>query len=373
MGRVAVRMLFHDRLKLVGSVFGVVLAIVLCNFNITLMSFLVYRQSMLVQNAGAELWIVPYGTKDLNVGRLMPMAPLMEARGDPGVAWAEPLLWSFGEITWPHSAFGNEQMVLVGTRGPTLRGGPWNLVVGTKEALLLPDTMIFEDSYREKLGGLNPGQEVEVNEHRVHVGGFTWGLTPLGRTFAFAEFDLAREILHVPSDRVNYILVHVRPGENVREVQRRIQARTPEVEVLTREELVAKIRHFVIFEAGVGVMLGTSAIIGLIAAFAIVALTMLSAVLDNVREFGTLKAMGATNRDISKVLLIQSLLISALGTVVGMGLLTLIASGHSPNMMLNYDPSVLAGSIGVITTLCVLASGVALTRVRRLEPAMVFR
>ncbi len=365
-------MTFHDKLKTAGSVFGVIFALVLSNQNLAIMSFLMHRNTMFVDNSGADLWIVPAGTRILVGGRLLPMNTLLQAEVVDGVEWAAPVLWRDVMMKLPNG--GSEPLSLIGTRAPELRGGPWNIVSGDAGVLLSPDAVIFEDSYRERFGGLNLNDARELNERRVVASGFTWGLVPFGPSYAFAEFDLAREVMHVDSDQVNYVLVKLKRGADVQSIKRELQKRVPEAEVLTSAELRSTIREFVLLEQGVGPMLGTSALLGIIVALAIVSLTMLSAVLDNIREFGTFKAIGATNRDIMKILVIHSLLVAAMGSVIGVVLVSVMAqSARSPQLMLPVSPWVLGATIVVLTLVSILASGLALARIRKLEPAMVFR
>lgn len=372
MARVAVRMTFHDKLKTAGSVFGVIFALVLANQNLATMSYLLQRNTMFVDHSGADLWVVPAGTRVLVGGRLLPKNALLQADVVPGVQWAAPVLWRDVMMKLPNG--GSEPITLIGTRAPELRGGPWNMVAGSPSDLLGPEAVIFEDSYRERFGGLNLHEYREINDHRVVASGFTWGLVPFGPPYAFAEFDLAREVLHVDSDQVNYVLVKLAPGADIKKAKRELQGRVPEADVLTSAEFRSTIWEFVLLEQGIGPMLGTSTMLGIIVALAIVSLTMLSAVLDNVREFGTFKAIGATNRDIMKILIVQSLLVATMGCAIGVVFVALMNRlARSPQLMLPISPFVLAGTIIGLTVVAVLASGLALARIRKLEPAMVFR
>lgn len=372
MARVAIRMTFHDKLKTAGSVFGVMFALVLANQNLATMSFLLHRNTMFVDNSSADLWVVPAGTRVLVGGRLLPKNALYQAHVVNGVEWAAPVLWRDVIMKLPNG--GSEPVTLIGTRAPELRGGPWNMVAGTPDDLLRPETVIFEDSFRERFGGLNLHDYREINDHRVVAGGFTWGLVPFGPPYAFAEFDLAREVTHVDSDQVNYVLVKLARGADAKQAKKDLQLRVPEADVLTSDELRSTIRAFVLLEQGIGPMLGTSTMLGIIVALAIVSLTMLSAVLDNLREFGTFKAIGATNRDIMKILFVQSLLVALMGTAIGVVLVSGMArAARSPEVMLPINGFVLAGTIVLLTIVSVLAAGLALARIRKLEPAMVFR
>jgi putative ABC transport system permease protein len=372
MARVAVRMMFHDRLKFLGTLAGVIFAVLLSNQQAAVFLGLVDRNVMFVEHAGADLWILPASTETLQPGKMVSDASLMQARVTDGVAWAEPLLFGGATVALPSG--GSEPVQLVGTRAPAFRGGPWNVVAGDAQAIARPGTMIFEDSERAKLGGLNLGSVREVNGHQVQAGGFTWGLSPFGPSYAFAEYDTAREVLRTPRDQESFVLVGLAPGVDARAVQKDLQARLPEVKVMTKADFEKSIISYVILRTGIGVTFGTSTIFGLFVGFVIVSLSMFSAVVDNVREFGTLKAIGATTWDLGRVLWIQAILYALIGSLVGLALVSQLASAaRSPQMAMQLPPVLLGGTAVMMVVLCIVASTLSLLRVRAVEPAMVFR
>jgi putative ABC transport system permease protein len=372
MASVGWAMMFHDRLKLLGTLLGVVFAVVLSNQQAGTFLGLLYKNVMLPRNAGADLWIMAPGTESLAAGRFVSTPALMQARTTPGVAWAEPML--YGTVTVKKPAGGNEPMTLIGTKYPRYAGGPWNMVAGDRSVLSRPDTLIVEDSERETFGGLNVGSVREVSGRNVTVGGLTWGLVPFGPAYAFADFELARELTGTPSDQFNFVLVGVRPGEDPEQVAKAIQARVPEVQVMTAKRFEKTIVDTLLFRSAIGVTFGTSTLFGLIVGFVIVSLSMFSAVLDNVREFGTLKAVGATNVDLAMLLAVQAVTYAVLGSTLGLAVVAQMAKGiRSAKLALILPPQLTFGTVGVMIVMCVVASTLALLRIRKVEPAMVFR
>ena len=371
MSLLAIRMMFHDRAKLIGTLLSVIFATVLVNQQLGVFLGLLGKNTMFVDNAGADLWVVPPSTQTLQGGSPISLYTLNQARVAPGVAWAEPLL--FGTAIMQRPDGGSEPVTLAGTRLSHLAGGPWNLVAGDVAALAYPDTVFFEDSQREKLGGLNLGSVRELNSHRVIVGGFTWGLNPFGPPYAFTELETAREILHVAADQTTFVLVRIQPGADLHAVQADLAARLPNALVVTRAEFHDSIVWYLI-RAQLGISFGTSTAFAVIVGFVIVSLSMFSAVVDNVREFGTLKATGATTFDLAKLLLVQAISYAFLGSTIGLFLVTRMSEGiRSANLSLVLPPQLFVGTYVLMTLLCVFASTLALWRVRNVEPGMVFR
>jgi len=373
MSRVGVSMLWHDKLKLAGTLVGVAFAVILSNFQISLFLGLLLRNTMYVDRVEADIWITPKNTQILegNDGTI-PSTIVPVAGTVKGVAWTAPLLMGTGGLKLPDG--GQKSVRLVGTELPGLKGGPFHIVAGKTSDLALPDAMFFEDSRRERFGGLNLGSVREVSGHRVQAVGFTSGLVPFGPPYAFASFDTAREILGRPSDVVNYVMVGLAPGADVDEVVRRLQRTFPDQLVMARSEIKTRTIFYILKESGIGQSIGMGVVMSLICGFAIVALTMFSAVVDHVREFGTLKAIGATNMDLAKLLLAQAVSCALAGAVIGEAIVSQMATGiRGPELPLVLPAWLIGATVVAMIVICVTASTMALLRVRAIEPAMVFR
>src|SRR5262249_17313717 len=135
----------------------------------------------------------------------------------------------------------------------------------------------------------------------------------------------------------------------------------PEAAVVTSAQLKESTRRFVLFDQGVGMMIFSATIIDLFVGFAIVSLAMFTSVLENIREFATMKAMGTTTLDLAKLLLIQSFLFAATGTCFGVAIVCAIVwISRSARYNLTLNPTMVANSVGMVVLLCVAASMLAL-------------
>ncbi|MBK6517953.1 MAG: FtsX-like permease family protein [Polyangiaceae bacterium] len=371
LAELGLRMMLHDKAKLVGTLMGVIFAVVLGVQQLSILFGLLQKNTMFIDNSAADLWIVPPGTTTLQTGGLMSDGVLARARSTEGVALAEPLLFQTATLKKPSG--GTEPVTLVGTSLPARLGGPWNFVAGGPEVLEQPDTVVFEDSEREKYGGLDVGSVRELAGQRVRVGGFTWGLLPFGPAYAFTELGHARDLTGVPADKMSFVLVKVRPGQDVDAVKARLAERIPELTVVTRSEYSRSV-VITLLKEQLGASFATSTSFGLIIGFVIVALSMFSSVLDNLREFGTLKAIGCTNLDLALLLFCQAALYALAGSLIGLGLVGQMAEGiRGPKLVPIVPPVLLAIVPALMLVVCVVASTLALSRIRKLEPGMVFR
>jgi hypothetical protein len=111
---------------------------------------------------------------------------------------------------------------------------------------------------------------------------------------------------------VNFGLVKLEPGADPNAVKAELKSRLHDSDLMTRPEFERAIVKNVLTKTPIGITFGTSTVFGLIVGFVIVSLSMFSAVVDNIREFGTLKAIGAKMTDLAILLFVQSLIYGVL-------------------------------------------------------------
>lgn len=370
--RLGLRMMVHDRPKLLGTMSGVVFAVVLVLQQLATLFGLVGKNTMFVENAGADIWIAPKGTLQLQASGELERSVLDRARSVAGVAEAEPLVFASASMARPNG--GNEPMSLVGSPLPSRLGAPWNVIAGRVEDLEAPDTIFVDDSARKKLGDVNLGSVREVAGRRVRVVGLTWGLQPFAPAYAFADIALARKLSGTGEGACQFVLVRIVPGESSDLVAARLRRALPDEAVMTRSAFRDGIVRTLLVDSALGISFGFTATFGLLVGFVIVALTMYSAVLDNLRELGTLKAIGCRNEDLTWLVLVQASVYGLGGSFVGLGLGAMLTSGIRSEELSLVVPKVLFVVLPPLMLLvCATASLLSLRRIRKLEPAMVFR
>ena len=164
------------------------------------------------------------------------------------------------------------------------------------------------------------------------------------------------------------------PGHDVNEVVRRLQKTFPDQLAMSREELSWRTIVYILKESGIGASIGGGVAMALVCGFAIVSLTMFSSVIDHVREFGTLKAIGATNTDLAKLLFAQAITCAIAGAIIGLAVVAqMVNVMRGPENPMAMPWWLMAATLVAMIVICVSASTMALMRVRAIEPAMVFR
>ena len=216
---------------------------------------------------------------------------------------------------------------------------------------------------------------MEINGHRARVVAVTSGLRTFTQSpYIFASFNTAARLADIGSDRANYLPVRVAPGADPATVVSALQARFPYQDVWIKSDFSWQTRFYWLFTTGAGTALCVAGLLGLIVGIVIVAQTLYAATMERISEYATLRALGATDGFIRKVILGQALAIAVLGYAAGMAtaqLAVFAAANASPALMV---PWWLTLTLFVVTALmCAGASLLAVRKVLTLHPATVFR
>jgi len=235
--------------------------------------------------------------------------------------------------------------------------------------------VIIDELYREKLGVRQLGDTAEIAGHRARIVGFTRGIRSFTTApYVFTSFKNAQNYMRLGQSETIFMLVKTAPGANVAEVQRALQSRLDGVEVFTNEEMRKKAQFYWVFQTGAGITTLLGSVLGLIVGIVVVAQTIYSATVDHIREFGTLKAMGASNRNIYTVILTQAAVSATLGYAAAIVIAKFVSVGSETSNA----PILLPNTIAIETfflalAMCASASILSIRKATRIDPAMVFR
>jgi putative ABC transport system permease protein len=372
MFRLASRNLFHDRLRFVATIVGIVFSIVLVTVQMGLYVGFGRMVTTMIDHAPADLWVMPHSTKCFEDPSLMDDRQRFRALAVDGVVEAAPLVIGFAQ--WRLPGGGTTPVFIVGSelRGLGLR--PWDLVAGSVDDLSIPGAVAIDQSYFERLGTSGIGANAEIRDQKVQVTAVTKGIRSFTTTpFAFTGIDRARAYTGVSPDKASYFLVRVAPDSNVESVRQRLQANLSDVEVLTTTEFRNRSRSFWLFGTGAGAALFAGALLGVIVGTVIVAQTLYSSTKDHLDEFATLRAIGSSGRYIYMVIIWQALLSAIIGfcgaAAIGAIVVRMTAESALPIVV---TPALTAGLLALTVVMCVASAIAAIAKVMRIDPAMVF-
>jgi putative ABC transport system permease protein len=171
-----------------------------------------------------------------------------------------------------------------------------------------------------------------------------------------------------------YVLVTARKGTDLQQLKRDILARVSDVDVHTRAEFTWMTQRYWIFTTGAGVATLIAAVLGLVVGIVVVAQTIYATTIDHIREFGTLKAIGASNLHIYRVIIEQAIISAVIGYIMGISISVVIVYLSRRNEAAILLPWPVALVLFVLTVLmCVSASVVSIHKATRIDPVLVFK
>jgi putative ABC transport system permease protein len=362
------RNLGRNRVRLLASVGGVALALTLTLALDAIYAGVANQLTTYVDRAGADVWVAQAGVRNLHmVASWLPDSVTDEVRAVPRVAGVTPILYSTDTI-----AARDERAVayVIGLPADAAIGGPWNVVDGADR--VGRGEIIIDRGFARK-AGVSIGDSVTVLGGEARIVGLSEGTASLLNSVAFVSFDDFRA-MRGDGPVVSFVLVKVAPGASPETVAAAIERQVPSVTAQSKADVSAQERRLVMdMSADV---ISIMNIIGFVVGLAVVALTVYVATLARRREYGVLKALGARNGALYRVVLAQAALSVALGFLVAVAitsLLVLVVPLAGLGLALSISPASLA-KVGLFALVIAgLAAILPVRQVSSLDPAVVFR
>jgi len=369
----AFRNLFHDRVRLIATVVGIVFSIVLVTVQLGVFLSFERMVTTMIDHADADFWIVPSETRSFEESSLLSGRQRLQALSVDGVASVTPLV--VGYASWRKPNGGASTPVLV-VGAPTNAAGlqPWNVVEGAVDDLSTPEGVAIDRSYFEQLGIAQIRQRAEINNQKARVVAVTSGIRSFTTTpQVFASLERARTYLGVPPNRANYYVVRIAPNANAAVVRSLLAGTLSDAEVLTPDQFRHRTRIFWLFDTGAGAALLGSAILGIIVGTIIVAQTLYSSTKDHLKEFATLRAIGSSRKYILKVILAQALISAIVGFSIAVSIdLSIVKMTRDAALPIVMTPELSVGLFALTIAMCAIAAVAAIRVVTRIDPVLVF-
>jgi putative ABC transport system permease protein len=380
MNAVALKMLLGDSAKYLALVFGVAFATLLMSQQVSIFVGLMTRTANQVLDVReADIWVMDPRVRYVDEVEPLPDAALARVRSVEGVEWAAPLFKGLAIFRTRDGLI--NQVSLVGVDDETLVGAPREWLAGDLESLRTPGGIVFDKEGAQLIWPEGDpvdrvGLEAEINDRRVVVSGIADASPPfITFPIAYVRYSEAMKLTPPQRNKLSFVLVRARDGEDPKALAERISAQTG-LQALTWDQFAWRSVQYYLTRTGIPVNFGITVLLGFIVGAAVTAQTFYLFVIENLRQFGALKAIGATNRQITAMVLLQAAVVGVMGYALGMGgaaaFFTFVTGGAALEDF--YLPwQVLVGT-GVVVFVIILVSVLgSLLKVFRVDPAIVFR
>jgi len=413
MASIARKNLFEDIPRFIVAQAGIMFAVSLVTIQIGILDGFSRSTTRLIEQSDADIWVGAKEMLHLEVTLPIPLDRLLKARQVKGVQRAEALMSRV--IVWLDS---NDRIVPARVWGFNPKGelfGKFNTVKGSIDQLEQPYTFATD---RSNLPTLNlkqvndVGRIVPLKATLVGLTEYTQSMSSSTTLFASLEnanafgggnnsslnctisgdqvqcLDPVTSVTGLatrqpsspprrlnPADPITYVLVKAEPGQNLQELKQRLEAALPGTRAHTKDEIAEVTRTYWRERTGIGFILGLGATVGVIVGMVVVSQILYSSVSDHIKEFGTLKAMGASDWVIYRVITEQALWMAVLGYIpsialcLALGAWTVAAKG----IVILITPTTAIAVFGVTVIMCVGSALFAIQKVTHVDPAIVFK
>ncbi|HIK57229.1 MAG TPA: ABC transporter permease [Synechococcales cyanobacterium M55_K2018_004] len=411
MASVARRNLFEDLPRFLVAQAGIVFAVSLVTIQNGILNGFTRSTTVLIDRSQVDVWVSAQEMVNLQLTLPIPAALVNEVANIEGVERTEPLitrstLWrsSTGQIS-PIQMFGfdpNSQLFRIGP-----------LSAGTLNDLNQPYTLIPDKANLDSLRVQRVGDTGTVNSLPARIVGLTQDTQSIASgTFVFTSTANANAFLtsgftsstncqvlpqggldcrtitertpqappQAPrplraSDTITYVLVKAKPGQDVQALKQRIEATLPGIRAFTRQEMAQRNRNYWVQRTGIGFILGLGATVGVVVGMVVVGQILYSSVADHLKEFGTLKAMGASDWLIYRIILEQAVWMGIIGFIPSLGLCLALGAWTyaTQGITILITPLTATGVLALTLGMCVGSALFAIQKVMHVDPAIVFK
>ena len=378
MNFVALRMLTGDRAKYFGLVFAIAFCTFLLENQTTIFANIMKRTaSQILDVTDAEIWVMDPQTEYWEQTKPLKDTDLTRVRGVPGVQWAVRLFKGNPVAKTRDGKFAVS--FLVGIDDATLAGAPRKMLMGSWERLREPQSVIVDKAgYILLFPGqpLEVGRTLEMNDHLVTIVGISDASAPFASLpVMHTRYSEAVNFLGQERTQLSFVIARADAGVSPTEVTTRIHAATG-LRARTTEEFMWDCIIYYLRNTGIPVNFGITIAVALVVGAVVAGQTFYLFTIENLKQFGALKAIGVTNVRLIGMILLQAFTAGALGFSIGTGMAATFFEIFRHQLatrgivMLWQNVALTAACIFFVV---IVASVLSIRRVLVLEPATVFR
>lgn len=370
----AIKTLFHEKGRLVITIFGITFASFLSLLQVAMYFGMMGNATDIIRHIDADIWITSKNIQCFDFANPIPEERRNRIDRFSDILWTEKLIVTFGYLKLQDG--GVEQVQIVGFNPDTGIGAPWSMLSGSPSDVKGGRYMIIDNSSEQRLGKLNVGTIYELSGMKFRLVGISQGL----RSFTtmpvlFIPYNQAQAVeSFIPKNNTSFIVAKVRAKEKIKAIVKELKKCMNNNDVYTKSDFIYKTMMYWTVETGIGMSFFLTAILGLLVGASIVGQTVYSNTMEHLREFGTLKALGAKNTDVYEVIFTQIGISCIIGYIISsVSILLLRSKLEEVGVSLFLSPGLFFALFFILLFTCLLSSYFSVREIRRLDPAIVFR
>jgi len=378
MNFVALKMLTGDRAKYLGLVFTIAFCTFLLENQSSIFAGILNRTgSQIADVTDAEIWVMDPKTEYFEQTKALKDTDLTRVRGVEGVEWAVKLFKGNPVARTLNGKF--DVAICLGLDDSTLAGAPRNMLLGSWERLREPDSVIIDKAGYVLLFPGEPlelDHTVELNDHMATIVGISDASPPFA-SYPIMHTRYSEAVNFVGRERtqLSFILVRPKPGVSPLSLSGRIEDQTG-LRARTSDQFRWDCILYYLRNTGIPVNFGITISIALIVGVVVAGQTFYIFTIENLKQFGALKAIGVTNLRITAMILLQAFTVGAMGFSIGSGLcagfFTITLNNLATRHLVLMWETVIGTGLAILLVVS-MASLISIRRVLVLEPAAVFR
>jgi putative ABC transport system permease protein len=378
MNFVALRMLTGDTAKYFGLIFAIAFCTFLLENQASIFANIMRRTaSQMLDVTDAQVWVMDPQTEYWEQTKPLKDTDLTRVRSVPGVEWAVRLFKGTPVARTLSGKFA--AAFVIGLDDATLAGVPRRMFMGTWERLREPDSVIVDRAGYILLFPGEPfelGRTVEMNDHKVTIVGISEAAAPfVSLPVMHARYSEAVNFLGRERTQLSFIIARPSAGVAPETLTERIGTQTG-LRARTTNEFMWDSIWYYMRNTGIPINFGITIGVALLVGTVVAGQTFYLFTLENLKQFGALKAIGVTNLRLIGMILLQAFTAGSLGFAIGTGLAATFfeVTGRqiaTRGIFLMWQSVGLTGA--AVLLVVAIASLLSIRRVLVMEPASVFR
>ena len=375
----AYKFMKYDRVKSIGVIIGIVISIFLIGNQAGILGFLTSLMGGLVGNSRqdiGQIWVVDNITRNANELAKLDESLVREIRSIEGVKTTFPIVVSNASIKFPNGKI--SPVVMIGSESPLFVAGPQPKTIIKGDLMSLNDDLAVSAEFFDQAQfdyPVDKGTRVEINDKSALVKVQTKNVRGFAGSFIYSTIEKVRYYTSFPASKVSAIAVQVKSGYDIQDIVSKINKTFYGIRAWKTEELEKSTINYITLSSNIGTSVGSLVIFAIISGFFIIGLTLYSSAVDRIRDYGTLKAIGASNRYITKLILTQSFFFALIGFLTALLLLEGFRAGVKKGGLIIHYSLTEYLILFLITVFISVGSAIffSLRTIKNVEPASVFR